>query len=179
MAIRSKNDPARKQKIAKAALEILAEEGVEALTFRQVAESAGVPLGSTSYYFSSREDLISAAVEEFYTSTVELYASSIERLISEYGELGGLAMLIEEMTTRRRKGLRRDYRIYFLLIDRPELLAHTPGWEFEALLKRYFLPARAKVLSFMFEGVLMDSVMYDRPYFFAEMHKLLETAFSN
>lgn len=46
-----------------AAAQLLVEGGFDAVRHRAVAERAGLPLASTTYYFSSLEDLISAAVE--------------------------------------------------------------------------------------------------------------------
>lgn len=46
-----------------AAAELLGEGGFEAVGHRAVARRAGLPLASTTYYFSSLDDLITRAVE--------------------------------------------------------------------------------------------------------------------
>lgn len=46
-----------------AAADLLCEGGFEAVRHRAVAERAGLPLASTTYYFSSLEELIENAVE--------------------------------------------------------------------------------------------------------------------
>lgn len=46
-----------------AAAELLVEGGFETLRHRAVAERAGLPLASTTYYFDSLDDLVTAAVE--------------------------------------------------------------------------------------------------------------------
>jgi DNA-binding transcriptional regulator YbjK len=51
----------RAQTIADAALHVLAAEGSRGLTHRAVDEAAGLPPGSTSNYFSTREALLEAA----------------------------------------------------------------------------------------------------------------------
>ncbi|MGP4016780.1 TetR/AcrR family transcriptional regulator [Saccharopolyspora sp. 5N708] len=53
----------RRQALVLAAAQLLAEGGFDAVRHRAVAERAGLPLASTTYYFSSLDDLISAAVE--------------------------------------------------------------------------------------------------------------------
>ncbi|MGW3469277.1 TetR/AcrR family transcriptional regulator [Saccharopolyspora sp. NPDC000995] len=60
----------RRQALVVAAAQLLAEGGFDAVRHRAVAERAGLPLASTTYYFSSLDDLISAAVE--YESRQEL-----------------------------------------------------------------------------------------------------------
>lgn len=51
------NDPARKDRIRRAALEVIADEGVHATTHRKIAQRAQVPLGSLTYYFTGLDDL--------------------------------------------------------------------------------------------------------------------------
>lgn len=53
----------RRQALVEAAAELLEEGGFEALRHRAVAERAGMPLASTTYYFDSLDDLIIATVE--------------------------------------------------------------------------------------------------------------------
>ncbi|GAA4543304.1 TetR/AcrR family transcriptional regulator [Pseudonocardia xishanensis] len=62
----------RRQALTEAAGALLREGGFEALRHRAVAERAGLPLASTTYYFDSLEELITAAVE--YTGRQDLAA---------------------------------------------------------------------------------------------------------
>ena len=55
----------RRQQVLKAAGDIMLAEGFRALTHRRVAEAAGVPLGTTTYYFTDRADLMRATVGHF------------------------------------------------------------------------------------------------------------------
>ena len=52
----------RRVRIADAVITVLAERGSRGLTHRAVDETAGLPTGSTSYYFGSRAELLAAAV---------------------------------------------------------------------------------------------------------------------
>jgi DNA-binding transcriptional regulator YbjK len=49
--------------LLRAALEIVGEVGPDALTHRRVAEVAGMPLASTTYWFESKDELLAAALE--------------------------------------------------------------------------------------------------------------------
>lgn len=53
----------RRQALVEAATELLVEGGFDAVRHRAVAERAGLPLSSTTYYFDSLDDLVAAAVE--------------------------------------------------------------------------------------------------------------------
>src|SRR5215831_18929218 len=66
---RGTNDPGRPQRIAVAAIDVIAERGVEGLTHRAVAAKAGIPLGSTTYYFKTLDDLLAAAIVEAKSET--------------------------------------------------------------------------------------------------------------
>ena len=55
----------RRERLLEVTIELIAREGVDAVTHRRVAQLAGVPLGSTSYYFSSREEMLVQALETF------------------------------------------------------------------------------------------------------------------
>ncbi|MFE7538716.1 TetR/AcrR family transcriptional regulator [Streptomyces rhizosphaericola] len=50
-------NPERRAALTDAAIEVLAQEGARGLTFRAVDIRAGVPVGTASNYFSSRDDL--------------------------------------------------------------------------------------------------------------------------
>jgi len=62
----------RRQALVDAAAELLVEGGFDAVRHRAVAERAGLPLASTTYYFGSLEELVRAAVER--SSRAELAA---------------------------------------------------------------------------------------------------------
>jgi DNA-binding transcriptional regulator YbjK len=60
----------RRLELVTAAAALLRSGGFDAVRHRAVAERAGLPLASTTYYFSSLEELVTAAVER--TSRDEL-----------------------------------------------------------------------------------------------------------
>lgn len=61
----TRRDPeGRRRAIVQAAVELVAESGVGRITHRRIASRAGVPLGSTTYYFPSLDDLLASAMEE-------------------------------------------------------------------------------------------------------------------
>src|ERR1700759_3036066 len=53
----------RREGLLEAVLRIVAEVGPDAVTHRRVAEVAGLPLASTTYWFDSKEHLLTAALE--------------------------------------------------------------------------------------------------------------------
>lgn len=53
----------RRELITGAAIQTLASSGMRGLTHRAVDQAAGLPVGSTSYYFRTRQALLQATVE--------------------------------------------------------------------------------------------------------------------
>jgi len=76
--IKARSSPElRRNEILEAALRVVAEGGPDAITFRRVADRARVPLGSLTYYFDSREDLLREAFR-LYLSEATAFISEIE-----------------------------------------------------------------------------------------------------
>ncbi|TQV81143.1 TetR family transcriptional regulator [Exilibacterium tricleocarpae] len=73
-----------RDKIINAALRIVTRDGMRGVRHRAVAQEAGVPLGSTTYYFKSIDDLISTAFE-YWREKADSIRSSFAQ------ELGGIA----------------------------------------------------------------------------------------
>ena len=57
----------RRSTILDATLRLIAADGVDSITHRRVATAADVPLGSTTYYFESREQLLREAFRLYLT----------------------------------------------------------------------------------------------------------------
>lgn len=54
----------RRRRLAEAAIALVADRGMRALTHRAVDDAAGLPPGTASYHFSGRRDLVRAMLEE-------------------------------------------------------------------------------------------------------------------
>ena len=62
----------RKRALIEATLELVAEKGVQGATVRGIADRAQVTQGLIRHYFSSKEDLITAAFEHHMTQMTDL-----------------------------------------------------------------------------------------------------------
>jgi AcrR family transcriptional regulator len=63
----------RRAQIVRAVLASITEEGVERTTMRNVAERAGVSTGTIAYYFTSKQEMIDAALLEASREYVECF----------------------------------------------------------------------------------------------------------
>lgn len=107
---RRKRDPERRrQEIVRAATEMLLEGST--LSHRAVAQRAGVPLGATTYYFSSLHDLREAAVCQLAEEvTVEL-TDLAEQVAAADGDPRVLARLLHDYLTDTAQ-VRADAALY-------------------------------------------------------------------
>ncbi len=76
-------------------LALIAERGIDAVNHRSVAEAADLPLGSTTYWFDSRQDMLSASLRHF----AELELSRLnERLVSVRRGVKSTKRLVDAFT---------------------------------------------------------------------------------
>ncbi len=98
----------RRTRIADAVITVLAEQGSRGLTHRAVDQAAGLPIGSTSYYFRSRAELLAAAVPRL----AELDAATLDRAGQRRQ---GLAQILSD--SLRGAGRRRTLARYELVLE--------------------------------------------------------------
>jgi len=115
----------KRRAILEAVLEVIADTGLQSVTHRRVAATAGVPLGSTTYYFRTRDDLIRAAFQHSLAGT--------DRLVSRLGHdrpaetVEQLALFMAELAMREFEipgRVRVEYEL-ILAASRDPLLAVT------------------------------------------------------
>ncbi len=76
-------NPERRNQILDAAIDILCDDGVGGLTHRQADGRAGLPAGTTSNYFRTRQALLEATASR----TVDLHWQRVEALQSAVGPM--------------------------------------------------------------------------------------------
>ncbi|MFC6091398.1 TetR family transcriptional regulator [Saccharothrix sp. BKS2] len=81
----------RRQALVEAAAALLVSGGFDAVRHRAVAERAGLPLASTTYYFDSLDELVTAALE--FHGTAELAYGKARLAELEPDECGGDAFV--------------------------------------------------------------------------------------
>ena len=115
----------RRAEIADAAIATLARDGMRGLTHRAVDRAAGLPEGSASYYFRTRQALLQATVERLAElDTAEMLPSTGLPVQSGH-ELDAFALaaasIIDNwLTTGRERQLAR-YELALEATRRPEL----------------------------------------------------------
>ena len=76
----------RRVTLLRAALDVIAERGVGGTTHRAVAQAADVPVATTTYYFSSLDDLLESALSLYVEDEVARIGTVAERLVAVEGD---------------------------------------------------------------------------------------------
>jgi len=123
---------ARREALLEAALRIVAETGPEAVTHRRVAEVAELPLASTTYWFESKEHLLTAAIElaaERDTARLLAYAAGVPDDADAID--AAVDAIAEPLGTRPQAGRGSLMATYALLLEaarRPALREVARRW---------------------------------------------------
>ena len=167
----------RRALIADAAISTLARDGMRGLTHRAVDRAAGLPEGSASYYFRTRQALLQATVERLaeLTSTDMLASAALVdsaavspppgQELSAFGAL--TAALVESWLTAGRERQLARYELSLEATRRPELRQTlvTTGAAIRAVIAGRFAAAgvpepaqRAADFAAFIDGLLFDQI---------------------
>jgi DNA-binding transcriptional regulator YbjK len=126
-AQRKRNAPERRRQLADAAIELLGTNGVHGVSHPKVDEHAGVPAGTTSFYFRTRKALLHAVatrLNELDVADLSLMTELAEDRPTEFAGTAGLARIV--MYVAKEPWLTRAkarYEILLLASRDPELAA--------------------------------------------------------
>lgn len=167
-ARRVPNDPGRRDRIVDAAYELMRRDGLHTLTHRRIAAHAGVPLGSTTYYFGDLDELVLAAVRRSV-------AEGRERLREWSAALGPDAdarqvcralaeMSVEHVTTAAARTV-LDYELYVAGLRRENLRVESEAWIglLRAALAEHLDAATADALTAAADGLVLQALLARTP----------------
>lgn len=145
---------ARRDLLIDSALDVIAEHGVAGTTHRRVASAAGVPLGSTTYYFADLHDLLGAAFSRFADRISERFearlmaARTADEAVDEITEF-----LLHDFDDPQDLAL--SYEFYAYAIRRPAIRSLVEAWfaRSQVALTRFFDPVTARLVDTFIEGL--------------------------
>jgi AcrR family transcriptional regulator len=90
--------PGKRERLVRAATDLLYQQGVENTTLADIAHAADVPLGNVYYYFKTKDEIVTAVIEAHVHDIEETIASVDRRHRSPKGRLKAL---IKQLTDQR------------------------------------------------------------------------------
>jgi DNA-binding transcriptional regulator YbjK len=161
----ARRDPeARRQQIVTAAVRAIAEHGVGNVTHRRIAALAGVPLGSTTYYFPTLDDLIAVALRE----ATEYARAGLEAWAEELTVSRDLPATFVDLALRyledRGQAL-LEYEVCLAAARTPELRPAARLWidGLRGICARFAGPERGFALAALLDGCLLQALVSDGP----------------
>jgi len=91
---RTKQPPAKRDRLVLAARDLIHSQGIERTTLADVAEASGVPLGNVYYYFKTKNELVAAVVNSRMQELTDLL-DSLDALPSPVDRLKGMIQAAE------------------------------------------------------------------------------------
>jgi DNA-binding transcriptional regulator YbjK len=118
--------------LLQAVLRIVGDVGPDAVTHRRVAEVAGLPLASTTYWFASKEELLAAALELAANRDVSRLRARAADLAGRADATDAAVALIldplDEGLRTSRGSLVAAYTLWLEAARRPRLRAVARAW---------------------------------------------------
>lgn len=121
----------RRTRIVDSAIDLIATQGIRALTHRALDTALELPAGSTSYYFRTKRALIEAVVDrihnrsrdDFAATQNEGSASSDTESLDPKAIALGMAHWLDQLLAHRRNHLIARHALIIDLLNDPELHA--------------------------------------------------------
>jgi DNA-binding transcriptional regulator YbjK len=161
----ARRDPgARRREIVTAAVRAIAAVGVGNVTHRRIAALAGVPLGSTTYYFPTLDDLVEAALREATEmARAELEAWAEELTVSR--DLPDTFATLASTYVENREQALLEYELYLAAARTPELRPIAQLWidGLRGICARFAGLERGFALAAMIDGHLLQALVTGEP----------------
>lgn len=159
---RRRNPEARRREIVAAASELIVEVGAEAVTHRKVAARAGVPLGATTQYFDTLDDLRGAAFRAL-ADEVDARLDGVRQTLAERGDSPEViaALVFESMDDHH--AVQADRAVVTAAVHDPRLrdLARHLSDRLVELLTPTYGEDRARAAMIFIDGVMWNTQLRD------------------
>lgn len=145
-------------------IEVVAELGIGRTTHRAVAARAGLPLGATTYYFPTLDDLIAAGLQRATEAQEEDLLRWADRLRDSPDLPATLVTLVEEYLQDQSRA-QIEYELYVAAARNPALRPYAAAWldGLHALLAPQIGPAAAAHVSALLDGVMLQTLVMKTP----------------
>ena len=160
-----RHDPDRRDRLIDATLGIIAERGVAGVSHRSVARAADVPLGSTTYHFTSLDDLLAEAFTRHGDSIARVFEERMRAAPDRETAIDSVAEHISADLLGASPDLVLSVELYVAAARTPALRTVTQAWmrRSRQALERHFDPTTAREIDALIEGLVLHSALSTDP----------------
>ncbi len=161
---------AKRRTILEAAVRVIGTGGLASVTHRAVADAAGVPLGSMTYYFRDRDELI----DETMSYAVEIEKERMTQILASVGDAPitvdrSVELLTETFLDKSIADPMYDLALFEMFMEatrNPALRAKTMAWSdlIAGIIDQVLPPTDAELprdMAIQIVGALIDGLMLE------------------
>lgn len=160
---RRRRDPeARRREIVTAAAELIVEVGADAVTHRKVAARADVPLGATTQYFATLDDLRAAAFRAL-ADEVDERLDGVRQTLAERGDSPDVIAALVFESLHDAHAVQADRAVVTAAVHDPRLreLARHLSDRLVELLEPTYGEDRARAAMIFIDGIMWSTQIRD------------------
>ncbi|MFF8594789.1 TetR/AcrR family transcriptional regulator [Streptomyces sp. NPDC015220] len=159
-------DPRRRERIIDATLDLIADEGLAAVSHRRIAARAGVPLGSMTYHFDGIDQLLREAFGRFTDHIVAVFDAHLAGAADPGEARAAVADLVHGLSEGAQRDLVLTQELYTLAARRPVYRELTREWmrRSRTHLEKHFDPDTARQLDALIEGLTLHRALTSEPH---------------
>ncbi|SFC80487.1 TetR/AcrR family transcriptional regulator [Streptomyces aidingensis] len=162
-----RHDPDRRRRITEAAVRVIRERGISALSHRAAAAAADVPLGSTTYHFAGLDDLLLAALREVNDGWLARFRAWSDSVDPDRPPAEEITRFVAGSLAAERSRTELEYELYFAGLRNPVVRPVAAGCldEMVALLRRHVPDEHtARAVIALLDGLMLQYLLTGRPF---------------
>lgn len=159
-------DPERRDRIVRAATELVAEQGVAGTSHRKIATRADVPLGSMTYHFESLDEVLREVFGRFASSVSDRFEERMTAARTRDEARRAVVALIHDDVFGSQRDLVLTQELYTLAARDPAYRDLTREWmrRSRRALERHFAPDTARQVDALIEGLTLHRALDTEPH---------------
>jgi len=156
-----RHDPERKERIMSMAYDVIAKNGVAGVTLRKIADMAEVSLGSMTYHFSGKDELLYTVFSRFAEKGGEFARGRLSQAETTAQAIHILAEALTDGEWANRNNLAVLYEFYSLAAREPSYRPILTAWSetVRKSLERLLSPEKARAFDVCLEGILLQNFL--------------------
>lgn len=168
------------ERVVTAAHAVAARVGVSNITFRAIANSCGLSLGTLTYHYTDRAQIICAATDHARERFFQRFRTALGDARKSEDVSSALATVVEYITNECQAELVVDYDFYLSGLDDPLVRPICEDWvrDTTLMLREHVSEIEAMTLAYLLEGMFLQSAKFAERFTFETAHRIFSSVLS-